>query len=259
MGISGFFGRRNITGLRVGIEAPDEIYAGTVMPLKVVIFNDKNFMPSFLIRVRIGDSEILFPVVDSGSSRSGLVSISFPQRGRHAIDDIHVSSVFPFNFFTRFRRIDAGIHVVVFPAARKCSLQSLFTAEKRSKGDRTLDRTGFEAEILSIRNYRYGDPQKYIHWKASARTGKLKTKELSSLSHRPLIIDFDMVAVGDIEERISCVTYVILKSYRLNMPVGLKIGGKTFRHDDSRPDPGRDGHGKIAMLRELALYGTERK
>jgi uncharacterized protein (DUF58 family) len=259
MGISGFFGRRNIMRLRVIVKAPDEIYAGTVMPFKVTIFNDKRFMPSFLIRVRVEDSEIIFPVVDKRSMTTGLAGISFPLRGKHTIDSIHVSSVFPFNFFTRFRRIDSTLDVIVFPAARKCSVQSLFAVEKTSKGDRTFDRAGFEAEILSIRNYRYGDPQKYIHWKASARTGQLKTKELSSLLHRPLIIDFDEVPIRDVEEKISCITYVIVKSYRLNMPVGIKIGGRTFRHADNRSHMGKDGTGKIAVLRELALYGTEQK
>jgi uncharacterized protein (DUF58 family) len=258
MGISGFFGRRNIMQLRIEIEVPDEIYSGTVMPVKVVLSNDKRFMPSFLIRVKVDNSETLFPVIDKTATATGLANIAFPERGRHHTDNIYISSVFPFNFFTRFRRLDTALDVIVLPAARKCSLQSLFAREKRSRGDRTLDTSGFEAEILSIRNYRYGDPQKYIHWKASARTGELKTKELSSLSHRPLIIDFDEIVIGDLEERISCITYVIIRSYRLNIPVGIKISGKVFKpFTENSADTGKSRLGKIAMLRELALYGKE--
>jgi uncharacterized protein (DUF58 family) len=189
---------------------------------------------------------------------TGMANIAFPERGRHHIDTIYISSVFPFNFFTRFRRLEAAVDVIVFPVAMKCSLQSLFAGEKRPRGDKTLDRSGFEAEILSIRNYRYGDPQKYIHWKASARTGELKTKELSSLSHRPLIIDFDGVVAGDLEQKISRITYVIIKSYRLNIPVGIKISGKVFRpFAENSTDIGEARLGKIAMLRELALYGKD--
>ena len=256
MGISGFFGRRNIMRLRVEIEVPDEIYAGTVLPVKVILSNDKRFMPSFLIRVKVDDSETLFPVIDKAARIAGIAHIAFPERGRHQIDNFYISSVFPFNFFTRFRRLDTDVDVIVFPAPKKCSLQSLFAGEKSSRGDRTFDRSGFEAEILSIRNYRYGDPQKYIHWKASARTGELKTKELSSLSHRPLIIDFDEVVIGDLEERISCITYVIIRSYRLNIPVGIKISGKVFKpFAENSTNFGKAGLGKIVMLTELALYG----
>ena len=240
--------------LRVEIKAPDEIYAGTGMPVKVTISNDKRFMPSFLISVMVEESEILFPMLGKKGEATGLAVIAFPQRGRHRINNIYVSSVFPFNFFVRSRHIDSSLDVIVLPAPRKCSLQSLFTEEKRSRGDRTLDRTGFEAEILSIRDYRYGDPQKYIHWKASARTGTLKTKELSSLSHRPLVLDFDGISIGDLEEKISCIAYVILKSYRQNIPVGLKIGGKIF---SPGAESGETGAGRIAMLKELALYGEK--
>jgi uncharacterized protein (DUF58 family) len=258
MGISGFFGRRNIMRLRITVEVPDEIFAETVMPVKVVLSNEKRFVPSFLIRVKVDNSETLFPLINKAARASGIAHIAFPERGRHQIDTIYISSVFPFNFFIRFRRLDAIVDVIVFPVAMKCSLQSLFAGENRSRGDRTFDKSGFEAEILSIRNYRYGDPQKYIHWKASARTGKLKTKELSSLSQRPLIIDFDKVVIGDLERRISCITYVIIKSYRLNIPVGIKISGKVFKpFAENSIDTGEARLGKIAMLRELALYGKE--
>jgi hypothetical protein len=188
MGISGFFGRRNLMNLRVGISAPDEIYAGTAIPVKFVLTNRKRFMPSFLIKVKLGGTETLLPVVAKEGKAAGLATMAFQSRGRHRIDDVYISSVFPFNFFIRFRRIDQDLDVIVFPAVKKCSIGGLIGRGERSKGDRTLDKTGFEAEMLSIRNYKYGDPQKYIHWKASARTGELKTKEFSSLAHSPLLL-----------------------------------------------------------------------
>jgi uncharacterized protein (DUF58 family) len=223
----------------------------------LLIYNDKRFSPSFLIKVKVGESEALFPVIGRAGSSSGLMNMEFDCRGAHRIDNIHVSSVYPFNFFTRFRRLDMPVEVIVFPTAKKCSLASIFSDEKRSRGESTIDRTGYEAEMLSIREYRYGDPKKYIHWKASARTGELKTKELSSLSHRPLIIDFENLAMDDIEERISCVTYHIIRSFRLNIPVGLRIGSKVYGPPDNRVSAGEPRSGKIAMLKELALYGKD--
>ena len=258
MGISGFFGRRNLMNLRVGISAPDEIYAGTAIPVKFVLTNRKRFMPSFLIKVKLGDTETLLPVVAKEGKAAGLATMAFPRRGRHRIDDVYISSVFPFNFFIRFRRIDLDLDVIVFPAVKKCSIGGLIGRVERSKGDRTLDKTGFEAEMLSIRNYQYGDPQKYIHWKASARTGELKTKEFSSLAHRPLLLELDKIAIADLEEKISCVAYIIVKSFRLNIPVGLKIGTRVFSPVTRiSAETGKGGYGKAAMLKELALYGSE--
>ena len=62
--------------------------------------------------------------------------------------------------------------------------------------------------------------------------------------------------IGDLEERISCITYVIVRSYRLNIPVGIKISGKVFKpFAENSTDFGKVGLGKIVMLTELALYG----
>jgi uncharacterized protein (DUF58 family) len=255
MGISGFFGRRNIMALSLLLEPPDEIYAGTVIPLKIIVRNEKRFSPAFLIRIRIGESETLFPVVDRSGTASGLIYVDFKQRGIYKTGDIHISSVFPFNFFVRYRRLDNYADIVVFPEMKRCSLHALFSAEKRSRGERSLDKAGFEAEVLSIRQYHYGDPQKYIHWKASARTGELKTKELSSLSHRPLIIDFEDTDIQEPEERISCITYMIVKSFRMNTPIGLRINNKVYKPADNAFDSGAARTLKLEMLRELALYG----
>jgi uncharacterized protein (DUF58 family) len=257
MGVSGFFGMRNIKGLQVEIEPPEEIYAGSEMPFKAVIVNSKRFTPSFLIKVKVGESELLFPVIGRAGSVSGLINMKFETRGRHSLGDIYVSSVYPFNVFIRSRRLDSDINLIVFPSPKKCPLASIFSDEKRAAGDISSGRPGFESELLSIRDYRYGDPLKYIHWKASARTGQLKTKELSSLSHRPLIIDFENLPVRDIEERLSYVAYHILRSFRLNIPVGLRIGGMVFSPPAGGQGTGAPGTGKIAMLRELALYDKD--
>jgi uncharacterized protein (DUF58 family) len=256
MGISGFFGMRNIKQLRVELELPEEIYSGSDFLARVVIINDKRFTPSFLISVRAADSEALVPVIDRAGFSCAFMNMRFDGRGRHRVDNIQVSSVYPFSFFTRFRRLDEAFEVVVLPAPKKCALSSIFTEKDRSRGDVTADRAGYESDIRSIREYRYGDPKKYIHWKASARTQELKVKELSTFSHRPLIIDFENLSITDMEERISCVAYHIQRSFRLNIPVGLKIGGRTLSPPGAI-NSREPRSGRIAMLRELALYGNE--
>ena len=113
-----------------------------------------------------------------------------------------------------------------------------------------LFRSGYDADIVSIREYVRGDPIKYIHWKATARTGKLKTKEHSSLSYQPVVIEFEKVFIKDIEDRISCVAYTIVQLLKNNVPVGLRINGRMYPPDVT-------GIHRMNMLRELAVYGKE--
>jgi uncharacterized protein (DUF58 family) len=191
--------------------------------------------------------------VDAKARDITYVTTSFNERGIVKINDIHLCSVFPFNFFIRCRKIERAMEVTVFPHAKKCELPGLLERERQSRGERSIDRAGYEAEIMTMRDYIKGDPIKYIHWKATAKTGKLKTKELSTLANQPVIIDMDAVPIKNMEERISCITYIILKLFRQNIPVGLKIKGAFYK-------PLKTAQGerlkstKLNMLRALAVY-----
>lgn len=247
MGISGYFGKNNLSKISVSIEFPQEIYANTGFPLKIVIQNKKRLLPVFLLRVHVSGRFVLFPFADAKSKTAKYVNITINERGRHTISDVYISSVFPFNFFTRFRHLSDTFECIVFPELKKCDLISLYEKGRRLKGEKTSDKTGFESDIVSIREYVYGDPLKYINWKATAKTGVLKTKELSSLLYQPITIDFDKVIIKDIEEKISCISYSIIQLLKNNMPVGLKIKDKLF-------EPGTTYSHKISMLTGLAIY-----
>lgn len=247
MGISGFFGKNNLSSVEVDIEFPQEIYAKNDFPLKINLINKKRLLPVFLMKVNVAGQVAFFPFIDSRSQSSRYINISFPRRGRYEINDLYIYSVFPFNFFTRYRTLNKTFEFVVFPELKACSLLTLYEKDRRLKGDRTSDTTGYEMDIVSIREYAYGDPLKYINWKATAKTGKLKTKELSSLLYRPIIIDFDEVVIKDLEEKISCIAYSVSRLIKNNTPIGLRIKERLYPPDVSQPH-------KINMLRELALY-----
>lgn len=247
MGISGFFGKNNLSGIDIVLEFPQEIYAKNEFPVKIILKNKKKILPVFLMKVHVNGKDAFFPYIDPKSSEIRYLNITFPKRGRYVISNIYVYSVFPFNFFTRYRSLNRTFDLIVFPALKECSLISLYEKNRRLKGDRTSDISGYDTDIVSIREYVYGDPIKYINWKATAKTGKLKTKELSSLMYRPILINFENVYINDIEEKISCIAFSILKLIKSNMPVGLKIKDKVFLPDVSQTH-------KLNMLKELALY-----
>jgi len=248
MGISGFFGKNNISKITIEVESPSEIYANINFPLKVTIKNKKRLLPVFLLRVYIEGSSVFIPFIDVKGESIRYIDIVFGKRGKHEIGNLYISSVFPFNFFTRFRILKDSFHFIVFPELMKCDLLNLYEKGRRIKGEKIIDRIGYESDIISIREYVYGDPLKYINWKATAKTGKLKTKELSTLSYQPIIINFDRVAIKDLEEKISCISYSLIQVLKKNMPIGLMINNRFY-------EPGISRTHKANMLKELALYG----
>lgn len=254
MAISGFFGKRNIEALSADIEFPEEIYARTSFPLKITLTNNRKLLPAFLVKVHAGGNKLLFPFVEAGKKETMYINLSFSRRGRHRYENIHFCSVFPFNFFTRCKKTDNAYEFIVFPYARKCEYSDILEKGGVHRGEKPLDLTGYEGDIISFRNYITGDPLKYIHWKATARTGHLKTKELSSLSRQPLIIDFDKMPIKNTEEKISCITYIILKLFRHDIPAVLKIKGRVHTIGGGLHSARA---GKTGILKDLALYGTE--
>ncbi len=247
MSISGIFGKNNLSKIELDINFPQEIYARNKFPLKVTIKNRRRFLPAFLIRLKTDIFETLFPFTDIKSKTIRYINISFPGRGIYQLKGAMINSVFPFNFFTRFRQIEGNIDVIVFPELKRCELYALYVKDKKIKGEKASEKIGFESDIVSIREYVHGDPLKYIHWKATAKTGKLKTKELSTLTYQPVVIDFDKVAITDTEEKISCIAYSIVQLLKKNIPIGLKINGRLYEPDISYTH-------KVSMLKELALY-----
>jgi uncharacterized protein (DUF58 family) len=248
MGISGFFGRSNLSKIDVKIDFVPEIFATTKAPVSVTIINRRRFLPIFLLRVNIHNKELLFPFVDAKHTATRYVDMTFERRGRYTIGPVSLHSVFPFNFFTRYKWYSDVFSFIVFPKLQQCELFSLYQKERQLKGEHSSDKNGYESDIISIREYVHGDPIKYINWKATAKTGELKTKELSSLTFQPVVIDFATVDIEDLEQRISCVAYMIVQLIRKNVPIGLRLNSTFFA-------PAVSSNHKTILLTELALHG----
>ncbi|MDW8001327.1 MAG: DUF58 domain-containing protein [Deltaproteobacteria bacterium] len=247
MGVSGFFGKRNLEKIEIKIETPDEIFAKTPFFVRLTVMNKKRFLASLLLRIHVGDKEILFPIIERNSTKTKEFTYLCEKRGLNRLHPIYLSSVFPFNFFTRYKPIGKVKEFLVFPEPKKADIGS--SSEGRdSKDPKYQSPYGFDDEILSLRDYVHGDPIKLVHWKASAKTGQLKIKNVASSHNHPIIIDFDRVPIEDIEERLKAVAYEIVEGRRNNRPVGLKINGRIY-------DPSYARDSTLTMLKELALYG----
>lgn len=60
-----------------------------------------------------------------------------------------------------------------------------------SAGARSRSMLGAGAEVLQLRDYRSGDPQHLIDWKATARSGRLVSRDFSEDQHLEIVIAID--------------------------------------------------------------------
>jgi uncharacterized protein (DUF58 family) len=227
---------------------PEDIFAQTETLVEVKLRNRRKRMPTFLITVRAREGEVFFPYIAADSAVSRILPVKFDKRGITQVSEIIVSSNFPFDFFRRYRKIRKEAVITVYPKPLRCDLTPFQDFGNQFKGEKELTKPGYDSDIISIRDYMHGDPPKYISWKATAKTGSLKVKELSAVERRQVTIDFDHMEKGDLERALSCTAFIVISLLRFKIPVGLRIGGEVLK-------PGLSGSHRRNVLIRLALYG----
>jgi uncharacterized protein (DUF58 family) len=98
------------------------------------------------------------------------------QRGVFIFGPTRIRSGDLFGFFHREMKIDKPDYLLVYP--RLVPLEKLGIASRQLFGDIRLKRHLFQDPVLTagVRDYVSGDSLKRIHWKSTARLGKLQTK-----------------------------------------------------------------------------------
>jgi len=247
MSVTGLAGMINLQGLVPELLAPAEIFAGSATPFRLRLHNEKQRLPSFLIRVECQNGQgATLPVVSHASVAETAVLMTFPRRGLAQVGTIRISSPFPVSFFTRFWSFSMDEEFIVYPRL----MQGTATGdgpEAQRTGSSALRDRGQDGELERIAGYSGREPLRAIHWKLSARSNDLLVKEFGRQAAYPLVIDLEMLAGATLEERISRAAWLVRHKVH-EQPVGLCLGDRTIP-----PASGRS-HGAL-LLKELALYG----
>jgi uncharacterized protein (DUF58 family) len=128
------------------------------------------------------------------------------QRGQFTLGPLTINSGDPFGLFQFPRHLPATSRVIVYPAT--VPLYEFASPIGRLTGGQAVRRRTYEVttNAAGIREYAPGDSLNRIHWKTSARRGKLYVKEfeLDPLSDVWIAVDFDrtslMVARGAVAQ-----------------------------------------------------------
>lgn len=245
---SGIAGRANIRGAEVTFDFPDEIYAATPFLLTVEVRNRKRRSSIYLIELNVDGEPLLFPVIGPGeTSRLSLV-FSFPKRGTESIKEVRLFSVYPFNLFTRYWDIEGDLSSIVFPTPLRPASEQVYTPPDDERPGNKAPRLLAEEDTVGVRPYTEGDSMRQIHWKSSARTGKLSTRIYDeSAAGGGKIIDLEGLLAGGKENALSLAAYVIREAILSGEAVGMQDTNALFPVSAERRD-------KFAMLKRLALH-----
>lgn len=105
-------------------------------------------------------------------------SLEFPLRGHYRLGPLVLQGSDPMGLFARSAAAGRTDEVIVYP--RPLPLPSLYLqglSSYKLSDQRTAPLAGATQEFYGIRPYQYGDDLRRIHWKSTARTGRLAIKE----------------------------------------------------------------------------------
>ncbi len=205
---SGILSEQTLRGLRVSRRPPPRVHAGTPFLMELVIENTKATRASYSIEVEDLVDPTASPFGDAASKRSLLGAVTpldkrcyflkvppaktqrtnyrhtFSRRGMHVLTGYRLATKFPFSLFRKSRDVDAPLEVLVYPTARP-------TPKTMNRGETSSARIGRRGEFHGLRERRTGDDRRDIHWRSSARTGRLLVREYEDELAQRVIIGVD--------------------------------------------------------------------
>ena len=188
--VSGVLSELTLRGVVVRRRYQSTVYAGRETFLTVELPNTKRRLSSFSVEVeeelapgtvteqRPGYALVLGP----GERKLVALRIRFGRRGVHRSAGLRIATRFPFGFFRKWRVAEETVEIVAFPAVHPIQAPTL--ADIASGTVITQRRVGRGDEYHGLREHAVGDDIRDIHWKASARQGRLMTREYEDAADR---------------------------------------------------------------------------
>ncbi len=188
--LSGILSALNFRRLSWELRAPVRLRAGETGMAEVELTNKKTVFPTFSVwfECGTGDGEqtgrlyLRHSLAARASARLEWPFV-FGARGERFIRIGGVASRFPFGFLRKQVGAARETSVLVWPARMDYCFDPAATG-RRHQAEEAGRARGQGTDLLNIRAYERGDPPRLIHWKASARTGRLMVRQLAEESSK---------------------------------------------------------------------------
>lgn len=189
---------------RVSRSTPEFASAGVPFAVELTLENRKFILPTCLMAVtdRVENARerltagVLFARVPARGKRTAAYQLRLMQRGRYRLGPVQVATRFPLGLVERGLLTDLPAEVVVFPKLGVLSpawkRDALLPTELVTR--RETRRGAFDDEFHGLREYRWGDNPRAIHWRTSARRSELMVREFHQSRDDDLLLLLDLWA-----------------------------------------------------------------
>jgi uncharacterized protein (DUF58 family) len=234
---SGIMSELCLRGLTVTRRPPTALHAGTPFLMGIAVRNDKKRVPTFSLEVedlvdgKPVDRRCYYLKLPAGRVQETAYRHVLPRRGHHQLTGFRLSTRFPFGLIRKSRDVAAPAQLLVYPAL--CPVpEHLLPGGRTEQGKRQLARPSRRGDFYGLREFRPGDDPRDVHWRVSARRGRLFIRESEEESSRTVLVVLEDVAgVGAgaaYEAAVSLAASVALHLLKRGFSVGLAAGATTI-------------------------------
>jgi uncharacterized protein (DUF58 family) len=191
---SGILSEQSLRGLIVTRLPPPRIFAGRPFLMGISLKNAKKRLPSFSIEIedlidgKPLDKKCYFLKIPSGRVQTTSYRHTFARRGLYRFQGFRVSTKFPFALFRKSRDEEHTGEVLVYPAVYPIPAPP---PGAEQGGEDARSRRGRRGEFFGLREFRDGDDRRDVHWRSTARQGRLMVREYEEEMHRRATILVD--------------------------------------------------------------------
>ncbi|HUS29238.1 MAG TPA: DUF58 domain-containing protein [Kofleriaceae bacterium] len=203
---SGVLSEMTLRALTVERRPPPRVFAGEPFLMEVVIKNGKPNRASYSIEVEDLqgktpiDKRCYFLKIPEAKSQRTSYRHTFVKRGLYTLSGYRLATKFPFALFRKSRDVDAPLEMLVYPARVPVPRPP---PRALTRGDAIADRLGRRGEFFGLRESRVGDDRRDVHWKSTARTGRLLVREYEDELARRVVVAVDNALPKDVREAVA--------------------------------------------------------
>jgi uncharacterized protein (DUF58 family) len=248
--VSGLLSELTLRGVRVERRLPAFARAGAPALVGLSARNDKPRAPSFSLEVREHGSDVAgsahLLAVLAGETVEAVYEMTPPRRGRFRFAELEVATRAPFGLFEKARPLEAAAELIVLP--RKTPPPPLEARSAAREGDRPMARVGIGYEVHGLRDHRAGEDARSIHWRTSARAGRLIAVEREQERRRRvwIVLDHRGLSGDALDHAVESAAALFEREIDAGAEAGLALCGRSL------PPAGGEAQ-KLAGLLLLAV------
>ena len=205
------FVAQSLRQLSISRHLPSQLFAGRPFRVEICGQNQRFRLGSWMIVVddcvqpEFSDGEerkrqarpnasVVMAHVAAGGAAAAAYQVTLPRRGRYRFGPLWVSTRFPMGLVKATTKLELFHRVIVWPRLGRLKPMWLELLDSHRLGQQAAQsRQGpIDGDYFGLREWRPGDSKRWIHWRTSAKLGKLAVRQFEQQQNRDLALVLDL-------------------------------------------------------------------